>query len=151
MGLYGARAKINIAEISNVMGDVVDEWDNAEIEIIDPKINTGAYDRATNTVTGRTPEVLWTGKARIQTARWPNVATTRQEAVSLRTTVFHIPLDADIEPTLIREGLRVRVTNGGTAEAFTAGLYVITTTVNSSFAWDRRIETMLDNGTDLKA
>lgn len=147
MGLYGPAAKgVDIAGISAAMQPTVDEWFNAEIEIVDPDITGGTYNRATNSKTGRNPTVLWSGKARIQALRWPNVATARNEAVALRTVAFHIPLDSDLDPEMIREGFRVRVTDGGMAPYFEDGLFVITSSVNTSYAWDRRIETVQDQG-----
>lgn len=147
MGLYArSGAKINIAGISAVMQGVVDDWDNAIIEIVKPDIQGGAFDRVANTK-ARTPEVIWTGKARIQAVRWPNVATTRQEAISIRTVVFHIPLSEEIDGQVIHEGWRIRVIDGGMSPQFENSLFVITAAVNSSYAWDRRIETVQDQGT----
>lgn len=152
MGLYGGAAKpIDMDAISAEMQPVTEEWFNAEIEIIDPDINGGSFNRITNTVTGRDPEVLWTGPARIQAMRWPNVANARYEATALRTVVFHLPLTADIDPTIVREGLRIKVTDGGLSQSFEGGLFVVTSSVNSSYAWDRRIETMMDQGVDTTA
>lgn len=145
MGL-GSVGTIDIRAISEIMQPVTEEWFNATIELIDPQIESGTYDRATNTRTGRTQQVLWTGPARIQAMRWPNVATARQEAVSNRTIVFHIPLSEDVPPDFIQEGYRVHVLDGGMSPEFETGLFVITSSVNSSYAWDRRIETMMDQG-----
>jgi len=138
--------RIDIRAISEIMQPVTEEWFNATIEIIDPKIESGSYDRATNQRTGRTQQVLWTGSARIQAMRWPNVATARQEAVSSRTVVFHIPISEDVSPDFIQEGYRVHVLDGGLSPEFETGLFVITSTINSSYAWDRRIETTMDQG-----
>lgn len=147
MGIYGKyKAKVDIHAISLEMRDTVDDWYNAEIEIIDPHINAGAFDRQTNTKDRIPEDVLWSGPARIQAMRWPNVATARQEAVSVRTVVFHIPLSVELDPELIKEGYRLRVTNGGESPEFEDGLFVITTTINSSYAWDRRVEAMMDQG-----
>lgn len=147
MGIYGkSTPKIDIRGISEIMQPVVEEWFNARIEIIDPHIESGTFDRKTNTKNRPAPDVKWAGPARIQAMRWPNVATARQEAVSVRTIVFHIPMSEDIDPQLVREGWRVRVTDGGMTPEFEVGLFVITTGINSSFAWDRRIETMMDQG-----
>lgn len=151
MGLYNGpqSATVDIRGISEVMQGTVDDWYNAVIQLVAPNIDGGAYDRTTNTKdrTGvNAPEVLWEGKARIQAMRWPNVATARQEAISMRTVVFHIPLSEDIDPELLIEGQRVRVVDGGMQPEFEHGLYVITATTNSSYAWDRRIETMMDQG-----
>lgn len=151
MGIYGPKsaARVDIAAISEIMQPVTAAWYNATIEIVDPQIEAGTFDRLTNEKTrtsGQQPIVLWSGAARIQAVRWPNVATARQEAVSARTVVFHIPLDEDIDPNLIVEGFRVHVTDGGMLPEFEHGLFVITATTNSSYAWDRRIETIMDQG-----
>ena len=147
MGIYGKfKATVDLRAVSNEMAGTIDDWYNAEIEIEDPHIESGPFNRTTNKKNRPAADILWTGPARIQAMRWPNVATARQEAVSVRTVVFHIPLSTEIDPTLIKEGYRLRVLDGGMAPEFTGGLFVITTTVNSSYAWDRRIEAMMDNG-----
>jgi len=151
MGIYGPKSapRIDIAAISEQMQPVVAGWYNATIEIVDPKIESGTFNRVTNTRVrsgASEPVVLWSGAARIQAVRWPNVATARQEAVSARTVVFHIPLDQSLNPDLIVEGYRVRVTDGGMLPEFEHGLFVITATTNSSYAWDRRIECIMDQG-----
>lgn len=147
MGLYTPGAgTIDMRAISEVMQPTVAEWYNGVIQIIDPNITGGTYDRIANATTGRNPQVLWTGAARIQAMRWPNVATTRQEAVSLRTVVFHLALSNEPAPELVREGFRVKVLDGGMAPEFEGGLFTVTSAVNTSFAWDRRIETMMDMG-----
>lgn len=148
MGLYSGEATVDIAGMSAVMQQAVDQWDNAVIQIVRPDIAGGAYTRSTNSKE-RTTEVVWEGKARIQAVRWPNVATTRQEAISIRTVVFHIPLSEEIDGDVVREGWRVVVVDGGMSPQFENGLFVITATVNSSYAWDRRIETVQDQGVSL--
>lgn len=147
MGIYGkTKAKIDLRAISETMQPVTEEWYNAVIQIVDPHINEGTFDRATNTKTRVPEDILWEGPARIQAVRWPNVATARQEAISSRTVVFHIPLEFEIDPGLIVEGYRVHVVDGGMSPQFEQGLFVITATTNSSYAWDRRIETTMDQG-----
>ena len=147
MGIYGTSAPaVDIRAISEIMQPVTEKWFNAVIQIVDPHISTGAFNRTTNTKTRAAEDVLWEGRARIQAVRWPNVATARQEAVSTRTVVFHIPLEIDIPPGLIVEGFRVRVIDGGMSPQFQDGLFVITATTNSSYAWDRRIECIMDQG-----
>lgn len=147
MGIYGkTKASIDLRAISEVMQPITEDWFNATIQIVNPHIAGGAFDRATNTKTRSAPDILWEGPARIQAVRWPNVATARQEAVSLRTVVFHIPLEFEIDPGLIVEGYRVKVLDGGMSPQFEDGLFVITATTNGSYAWDRRIETTMDQG-----
>jgi len=150
MGIYGTtQAKIDVAAISKVMRVSEEAWYNGKIEIVDPRIQGGPYNPHTNTKDrsgSEAPVVIWSGDARIQAVRWPNVATTRQEAASLRTVVFHIPLSPEADPDLILEGFRVRVIDGGLAPEFEHGLFVVTATTNTSYAWSRRIEAMMDQG-----
>lgn len=148
-GVRKWASEAHIAETSRRMQPQVKEWYNAVIQIVNPKIEGGTFNRMANTKdrTGAAaPEVLWEGPARIQAVRWPNVATAKQEAVAARTVVFHVPLDEDIDPELIVEGYRVHVVDGGMSPQFEDGLFVITATTNSSYAWDRRIETTMDQG-----
>lgn len=147
MGLYNSAAKaIPLGAIADIMAPVQEAWFNANIMIEDPNIEAGSYNRKTNAVAGRAPTEIWRGPARIQAMRWPNVATTRQEAVSLRTVVFHFPRSTSNLPDLILEGMRVVVLDGGEQPEFEQGMFVITTAVNTSFAWDRRVEAMMDQG-----
>jgi hypothetical protein len=148
MGIYGpnSAARVDIAAISAAMQGPTGDWYNATIQIVNPRIDEGAFNRLDNTKDRPAQTVLWTGPARIQAMRWPNVATARQEATAARTVVFHIPLDEALDPSLIVEGYRVRVTDGGLSPQFEHGLFVITATTNTSYAWDRRIETVMDQG-----
>ncbi len=151
MGL-GTVGKIDFEETANQVGPAHEKWLNAKIQIIDPDIKGSGFNRMENTKL-RTYEVVWEGAARIQAMRWPNVATTRQEAVSIRTVVFHIPRASDAQddaPLYIPEGWRIRVLDAGRAREFTIGLFVITSSVNSSYDWDRRIETMHDQGASIE-
>lgn len=150
MGVTKFAGTIDFDRISQEMQPVSEATFNASIQIINPDSRSGTYDRFTNTRVGATgPTVLWEGPARIQAMRWPNVATAKGEAVSLRTVVFHIPRQIDIDVEFIREGLRIHVLSGGSAPEFENGIFVITTSVNSSYAWDRRIEAVQDQGTSL--
>lgn len=149
MGIYGKTAvSWDAAAISEIMQPIVEQgFYNATIDIIDPHIEVGAYNRMTNVKDRSALSILWSGPSRIQAVRWPNVATARQEAISIRTVVFHIPRYVDLDPSLIMEGYRIHVTDaGGLAPEFEDGLFVITSSTNSSYAWDRRIETVMDQG-----
>jgi len=148
MGLINFASTLDFTRTSRVMQPVVNEAFNARIQIIDPNIDSGTYNRMTNTAPGAAPTVLWEGPARIQALRWPNVAAPRGESVSLRTVTFHIPLDEEFT-LFVREGWRIRVLDGGMDHTWEKGMYTITTSVNTSYAWDRRIETMMDQGVDV--
>lgn len=146
MGVRNWAKLVDIPTISAAMQRPVDAWMNASIQIIKPDIEGGAFDRTANTKE-RTPVVIWEGPARIQAVRWPNVATARQAAMSLREVIFHLPMDINPDfPTYIQQGWRIKVTNGGMSPQFENSLFVITTAINSSYDWDRRIETTMDQG-----
>lgn len=146
MGLQKFAAAMPYEKISETMQPVMEAQFNARIQIVDPNISAGTFNRTTRTMTGRAATVLWEGPARIQAMRWPNMATGKGETVALRTVVFKIPREIDIDLAFIREGLRVEVVNGGMSPEFVGGLFVITSSVNGSYAWDRRIETSQDQG-----
>lgn len=146
MGVRRFAEKVDMPAISESMGETVPEWYvDAEIEIVNPDINGGEYDRATNTKT-RNPQVLWTGKARIQAVRWPSVATARQAAMSLREVTFHIGKNDETVPLFIAQGWRVQVLTCTLSPNLEGKLYVVNTAINSSYDWDIRIEATMDQG-----
>lgn len=150
MGVRSFASKIDMPAISAVMQPTVSDWyDDAQIELVKPDIEGSNYTRTTN-AKDRTPVVLWTGKARIQAVRWPNVATAKQAAVALREVIFHLPvLEDNPVPPYLQQGWRVNVLSSPLAPRFESGLFVITTSVNSSYDWDYRIETTMDQGASL--
>ena len=81
--------------------------------------------------------------------RWPTMVTGKAEQSAYRSVRFQIPLTADIGTRFLREGMRVRVTDGGMLPDLMAMLYVVTAATNSSFAWNRTIETVADTGIEL--
>lgn len=150
MGVRRWAAKIDMPVISEAMAPTVQEWYvDAEIEIVKPDINGGDFDRATNTKV-RTPVTIWTGAARIQEARWPSVSTAKQGALSLREIIFHMAKDpANPWPEFIQQGWRINVLSAPLGKQFETGLFVIVTAVNSSYDWDLRIETTMDQGAQI--
>lgn len=150
MGLYTKGRKIDIAAISAKMQPVVEAWQNGTIQIIDPNITAGTYNVWTNKTTGRSHTELWTGSARIQPVRWPVLVSGSAEQVAYKSVRFQIPLSAKISnDLLVREGLRIRVTNGGMFPDMTKMLFVITAGASSSFAWNRTLDTTVDTGIDM--
>jgi len=149
MGLQGFARQYGFESTSEVMREVVEGTFNARIQIVDPKVSTGEYNRTTNTISGQDEVVLWEGPARIQAMRWPGLSSARGDTISMRTVVFHIPYDAHQLPQLVRDGMRIRVIDGGLASDFERGLFVVTTSVNTSYAWDGRIETTMDQGAEI--
>lgn len=150
MGLYTSGRKIDIAGISAKMQPVVEAWQNGSIQLIDPNITAGSYNVWSNATTGRTHTVLWSGQARIQPVRWPVMVSGSAEQVAYKSVRFQIPLSAQFpNDMLAREGLRIRVVDGGMFPDLEVMLFVVTSGVNSSFAWNRTIETTADTGVDV--
>lgn len=145
MGLYGQRAKIDIAGISEIMQPVVEGWMNAEITLYYPATKSGTYDRWTNTKTGSEMTEIWSGAARMVRVRIP-FGLASDESVTTSTNVrFQLPLDAEFDGDVLAiDGLRIRVDQCDLfpdAEHFD---YVVMTALNSSFAWNRTIECAVD-------
>ena len=131
------------------MQPAVNAFQNGAIEIFDPDIEGGVFNVWDNEVTGREQTIFWAGPARIQPMRWPTMVTGKAEQSAYRSVRFQIPLTADIGTRFLREGMRVRVTDGGMLPDLMAMLYVVTAATNSSFAWNRTIETVADTGIEL--
>lgn len=150
MGLYAKGVAVDIAAISKEMQPVVEGWQNATIQVIDPNIADGTYNKWKNEVTGKSHAVLWSGRARIQPLRWPLMVTGSAEQASYRAVRFQIPLGSSFTgDMLVREGLRIRVKDGGQFKDLERGMFVITAGSNSSFAWNRTFEAQMDQGIDL--
>lgn len=149
MGLYSG-SPIDIKAISESMSKVVEQWFNASIKLVVPNIAQGTYDKWANKVTGQAPTTLWTGPARIQPLRWPMLTSGQAEQAAFRAIRIQFARDANITPAmLVREGLRIRVTNGGEFPDLERGLFVVTSGLNSSYAWNRTVEAQTDTGVDL--
>lgn len=150
MGVRRYAGTINMPAISAVMQLTVSVWyEDATIEIVNPDINGGNYNRLTNSKT-RNPQLLWTGKARIQATSYPSVVTARQAAMSLREATFHVAVDPlNPFPDYVQQGWRIKVTECPLGKQFVGGLYTINTAINSSYDWDYRIETVMDQGSQV--
>ena len=149
MGLYGAAKRFDIDAIGERMEPVVEEFFNGNITIYNPNIQDGAFDVWKNTVAGRSHTELWTGSARIQPVRWPVMVTGKAEQSAYKAVRFQIPLDADIDTTVVREGMRIQVNNGGRFKDIENMLFVVTAATNSSFAFNRTIDAVVDTGVDI--
>ena len=149
MGLYTSKRKVDIAAISEVMQSVVSKWQNGVIKILDPHISGGTYNVWENKTTGRNPATIWEGPARIQPIRWPIVVTGKAEQSAYKSVRFQIPRDIEFDFNVIREGLRIEVSEGGMFEDMESMIFVITAATNSSFAWNRTIDATVDTGVDI--
>lgn len=137
-------SKIDFAGISAEMATIVERWFNASVTIVDPDVRDEVWDPVTNTYTGSSEVVLWSGAARVQplgTGSNPE-ADYAFSAAGMRRVRFQVKLDPSRD--FIRKGLRVRVTDGGVDSDLEGLDFVVTNAINSSYAWLRTIECEAD-------
>lgn len=133
-------SKIDFAAISSEMATIAQRWFNATIEIVDPDVEGQTWNPATNTYTGSSETVLWSGEARVQPL---GVGENPQADYGFSSAgIRRVRIQVKLDPSrnFIRKGLRVRVTDGGTDVELEQLDFVVTNAVNSSYAWLRTIE-----------
>lgn len=141
MGVF-ANGGINFSAISSEMRGTVANWFNATIQIVDPNVEDVEWDVYTNTQSSGTPTVIWSGPARVQHLtpnRTPDVAYSQTDIRGIR---IQLPYDAEVG--LIRKGLQVVVTDGGSDPVLEQLGFVVKSSINSSYAWNRTIECDVD-------
>jgi hypothetical protein len=117
-------------------------WMNGSIQIIDPDVENSTWDPWTNQYTGGTSTVLWSGPARIQHLKNETLPDVGFSQVSIRGIRVQIPLGG--EAPFIRKGLQIIVTDGGNDVELEQLQFVISSAINSSYAWLRTIEAEVD-------
>lgn len=133
---------IDFAAIAQEMRQTVARWYNATVEIIDPNLGDQTWDPVTNTYSGDSDVVVWSGAARIQplgSDRMPDLTVTQGGIRGIRVQV---PYDAELP--LIRKGLQVKVTDGGEDVVLESLQFVVSSAINSSYGWNRTIECDVD-------
>lgn len=140
MGVFNQT--IDMTKIGAEMASIVSGWFNASIQIIDPNMGTADWDPWTNEQTGGDASVIWSGPARIQHLKnelLPSIAFSQE---SIRGIRVQIPLDEFAG--FIRKGLRINIIDGGNDYELEQLQFVITSAINSSYAWIRTIEAEVD-------
>jgi hypothetical protein len=137
-----AGGGINFAAISSEMRSTMLPWFNASIQIVDPNVGSVEWNVVTNTKTSGTPTVLWSGYARVQHLRSDRTPDVGFSQTDIRGVRIQLPLD--VELGLIRKGLQVIVTDGGSDPVLEQLGFVIRSSINSSYAWGRTIECDVD-------
>ena len=140
MGVF--NQSVNFSAIGSTMGDTALSWMNATIQIVDPNTQDGTWDPWTNAETGNTPTVVWSGPARIQHLKNESIPEVGFSSVSIRGIRVQVPLDD--QAGFIRKGLQIVVTDGGNDYELEQLQFVITSAINSSYAWLRTIEAEVD-------
>ena len=141
MGVF-ASGGINFSAISAEMRSTMLNWFNATIQIVDPNVEEVEWDVYTNTQSGGTKTVLWSGPARVQHLKSDSMPTVGFSQTDIRGIRIQLPYDAELG--LIRKGLQVIVTDGGSDPILEQLGFVISSSINSSYAWSRTIECEVD-------
>lgn len=133
---------IDFSAISSEMSWVTQRWMNATVTIVDPNLENMTWNEWTNTMTGSEIE-LWSGPARVQ----PIAYYTQQPVIGMsqgavRRIRVQVPLDETRD--FVRAGLQLRVTDGGEFADLQNLQFVISSAVNSSYAWLLTIECDVD-------
>lgn len=140
MGVF--NQSLDFAAAAAAMAATVRMWMNGSIQIIDPNVGDGTWNEWTNTETGGEPTVIWSGPARIQHLKNDTVNDIGFSQTGTRGIRVQVPLD--VEAGFIRNGLQIIVTDGGNDYELEQLQFTITSAVNSSYAWLRTIEAMVD-------
>jgi hypothetical protein len=141
MGVF-VGGGLDFAAISAEMGKTILSWMNATIQIIDPNIENAEWDPFTNEYVGGNATVLWQGPARIQHLGSESMPDVGFSETSIRGIRVQVPLDPELG--FVRKGLQVIVTDGGSDTELEQLQFVVTSAINSSYAWIRTIECEVD-------
>jgi hypothetical protein len=141
MGVF-VGGGLDFAAISEQMGKTILSWMNATIQIVDPNTEDAEWDPFTNEYVGGTQTVLWQGPARIQHLTSETLPEVGYSQVSIRGIRVQVPLDPELG--FVRKGLQVVVIDGGSDSELEQLQFVVTSAINSSYAWIRTIECEVD-------
>jgi hypothetical protein len=140
MGVF--NGSINFTKIGTEMSKTYNQWLNASIQIVDPNVASGTWNEWTNQKVGGGPTVIWSGPARIQQLVTDRMYDVGFSQTAIRGIRVQVPLD--VSQGFIRKGLQIVVTDGGNDYELESLQFVITSAVNSSYAWGRTIEAEVD-------
>jgi len=121
----------------------------ADIEIFDLKGSEATYDAATNTWTGAR-EVLWTGKARIQSVRNSVTRQSSINATNAQQFEVHIPADGNTlegsegQMPDLRPNHQIFVNSAPYDPTLENYIFVITGTLSSSNPWGKMLQCEVD-------
>ena len=141
MGVF-VGGGLDFAAISAQMGNTILPWMNATIQIVDPNIQDQEWDPFTNEYEGSSSVVLWQGPARIQHLTSETNPVVGLSEIGVRGIRLQVPLDPELG--FVRKGLQVIVLDGGSDPELEQLQFVVTSAINSSYAWIRTIECEVD-------
>lgn len=137
-----SNTPIDFAAIAVAMRGTVARWYNASVQIIDPNLEDQTWDPVTNTYSGNSATVIYSGSARVQPIGADRTPAMDFAQAGIRGIRVQVPYDASIP--LIRKGLQVKVTNGGEDAVLETLQFVVSSAINSSYGWNRTIECDVD-------
>ena len=141
MGTF-ANGGIDFAAISAEMRSTMLPWMNGTVQIVDPNIGEQEWNAFTNEYSTDTAEVLWQGPARIQHLSGETMPYVGSSQIGVRGIRLQVPMDADLG--FVRKGLQVIVIDGGSDPELEQLQFVVTSSINSSYAWGKTIECEVD-------
>lgn len=133
---------IDFAKIATEMRDIVSRWYNATVQVVDPNTGDLNWNINTNSFTGDSATVIWSGSARIQQISLPQITSNQVMETSIVSIRIQIPYDNTRE--FIRKGMAVRVTDGGENHDLADLEFTIKSAINSSYGWNTTIECEVD-------
>lgn len=141
MGTFTSGA-VDFASVSAQMASTMLSWMNATVQIVDPNTADAEWDPFTNQKVGGEPTVLWQGPARIQHLSAETLPEVGYSQVGIRGIRLQVPMDPELG--FVRKGLQVVVVDGGSDVELEQLQFVVTSAINSSYAWVRTIECEVD-------
>jgi hypothetical protein len=141
MGTFTGGA-VDFAAVSAQMASTMLSWMNATIQIVDPNLEDSEWNPYTNEYTNSPATVLWQGPARIQHLTSEVNTYVAGSEIGIRGIRVQIPMDPELG--FVRKGLQVIVTDGGSDVELEQLQFVVTSAINSSYAWVRTIECEVD-------
>jgi len=141
MGVFTGGG-LDFAAISAEMGKTMLSWMNATVQIVDPNTADAEWNPFTNEYVGGDATVLWQGPARIQHLTGETLPEVGYSQVGIRGIRLQVPMDPELG--FVRKGLQVIVTDGGSDVELEQLQFVVTSAINSSYAWVRTIECEVD-------
>jgi hypothetical protein len=133
-----SSSPIDFASIAMEMRAAVARWYNAQIEIIDTNIREQEWDEFTNDYISNSETVIWSGSARVQPIKTERLPDMDIMQGAVRGVRIQVPYDANL--SLIREGMQVRITDGGEDVVLENLILTVRSAINSSYGWNRTIE-----------
>ena len=141
MGTF-TSGRLDFAAISAEMRSTMLPWMNGTVQIVDPNIGEQQWDAFTNEYSTDTTQILWQGPARIQHLSSTQTPDVGMSQIGVRGIRLQVPMDAELG--FVRKGLQVIVIDGGSDPELEQLQFVVTSSINSSYAWGKTIECEVD-------